>query len=1129
MFLPMGRRRHLAAPRHVRLLGSNAPAHRFRPTCSPPGRTRRANVRVDRGLGEPADGKAVSNLPTDGRKAAFGAFPIVLVLLTVCVALGAASVTQQPGAIPGILTEIRAGESPIWHPGTEAELHFFALAAEAQVPLLDHPASTGSDSSHAPEFEGVLRRAAAGESGMAEDLGVMRAPFLQIALWTGLLTLALTLGAFVVIQGLAEPERRRLRESEARLRGLFESAPVGVVVLSATAQVIHANPVAGALLGLAPGDSLATAAPDPPREVIDGAGNPVAREDRPAQVTLRTGLPIRNALLGLVSGDPVRTRWLLVNTEPLFDGDGGRIAEVVVTFADVTELRESERVVQEAGGRLALAQEVAGMGFMDTELPSGRSFWSPRTFELLGLDPSRTDPGLDAFASLLLPEDRAKVLAGFEDAGSDAANPSFVITVTHPTGEVRRVAGRTAFYGGGANARHRAVTILRDVTAEDAAQAERAKSAERLQALLWLAQLEGAGQRELVRHGLEAMVRLTDSEAGYVHLYDSDAGAIEFYEWSAEARRRCAADPVGHCDLEQAGVWADSIRLGRPVIHNDYPSLPDRKGTPLGHFPMTRHLSAPCLDGGRVVMVAGVGDKATAYTEGDAEQLTLFVSGLWALYKKEALLAALKASEERLRLSQHVGRVGLLDRDLTADVEVWSDVTFEILGLDPAGTAPGPAAWLGVLHPDDRLRAQRALGAALHGEPAPVEEYRVVRPTGEVRWVTGTAKGFPTREGRYPGRILVTIHDITELKKAQEALLVSEERFRGVYASAPLGIGLLDSEGRFTATNPELCRMLGYEEGDLLGKKASTVAHPDDRAVLDELRRRLLLGEIPGFALELRYLRKSGDPIWCRLTATVARDDSGAILYGLGLVQDITLERRAEEEMRASREGLRALSAHLVEIREEERASLSRELHDGVGQILTGLRMDLALLRSDLPAGRDDLAGQIGGLIEGTDAGVELVRDISSRLRPPMLDLLGLGPALEWQVDEHRRRTDNRFHLDLEDGLPPLPPAKATALFRIAQEALSNVLRHAGASNVWVTLRREAGALSLEVRDDGAGASTDALSSPPALGIVGMRERALALGGEVSVESALGEGTVVRARIPMEAGDDPGAGPEAGT
>ncbi|MDP2957862.1 MAG: PAS domain S-box protein [Longimicrobiales bacterium] len=1127
----------------------------------------------------------MSNLPTDGHRTALGAFPLVLVLLAVCVALGAAgllmayraevenaenwlqqgalsrarliedraashgqadSVTQQSGAIPGILAEIRGGEFPIWFPGPDAELHLFALAGESLVPLLDHAAS-GGDSSHSPEFERVLRRAAAGESGMAKietragvrslvayvpvrvpgwrlglaatmALGELRAPFFRMAMWAGLLTLALTLGAFLVIQGVAEPGRRRLRESERRLRSLYESEHVGVGVISATGELLHVNDRAAEILDLPPDRVLGTTASDSLWEMVDEKGDPVAREDRPAQVTLRTGQPIRNALLGLVSGDPVRTRWHLVSTEPLFDGEGGRIAEVVVTFADVTELRESEKAVQEAAGRMTLAQEVAGSGLMDTDLPSGRSFWSPRTFELLGLDPSRTDPGLDAFASLLLPEDRAKVLAGFEDTGSDEASPPFVITVTHSTGGVVQLAGRTAVYRGGANGQHRAVTVLRDVTAENEVRNEHAKSAERLQALLGLAQMEGAGQRELVRHGLEAMVRLTDSEVGYVHLYDSESGAIEFYEWSAEARRRCTADPVVHHDLEKAGVWADCIRLGRPVIHNDYPSLATRKGTPPGHFPMTRHLAVPCLDGGRVVMVAGVGNKAALYTEVDAEQLTLFLSSLWALYKKEALLASLRASEERLRLSQRVGRVGLMDRDLTTDEEVWSDVTFEILGLDPAGTAPGPAAWLGALHPDDRHRALRALGGALHGEDAPLAEYRVVHPTEGVRWITGTARAFPTLEGRYPGRILVTIHDITKLKSAQGALASSERRFRSVYANAPLGIVLLDPGGRIMAANPAYCLMLGYEERDLLGKEASTVAHPDDRAATATFRRRMLQGEIPGFTVEQRYVTKSGEALWGRSAATVVRDDSGAVRYGLAFVQDVTAERWAEEEMRTSREELRALTAHLVEVREEERAFLSRELHDGVGQTFTGLRMDLALLRSDLPADRDDLAGQIGGLIEGIDEGVDLVREISSRLRPPMLDLLGLGPALEWQVDEHRRRTDSRFHLDLADGLPPPPPATATALFRIAQEALTNVVRHAGASSVWVTLRREDGALALEVRDDGVGTSTDVLRSPSALGIVGMRERALALGGDVSVERASGGGTVVRARIPIGAG-----------
>jgi PAS domain S-box-containing protein len=484
----------------------------------------------------------------------------------------------------------------------------------------------------------------------------------------------------------------------------------------------------------------------------------------------------------------------------------------------------------------------------------------------------------------------------------------------------------------------------------------------------------------------------------------------------------------------------------------------------------------------------------------------------------------LQAAEERFNLAQQVGRVGLLDRNLETGVEVWSDTTFEILGLDPARTTPGPAAWMEAIHPEDRARAIHSLDRLLPGDDSPTEEFRVIHPTGAVRWVTWTARVFPPREGGFPGRILATVHDITDLRRTQAALLVSEARFRGIFEKSPLGIALTSPPGGLTAVNPEFCRMLGYEEEELLGRDPSTLTHPADLEPSAELTRRMFLGEIPGFTVEKRYVRKSGEPVWCRLVATPVRDASGVVRYGLGLLQDITVERGAAKQLRTSAERLRALAARLVKVREEERAALARELHDELGQALTGMRMDLALLRFNPPGAPTDLAERVSSLIECADAGVELVRGISSRLRPPILDIMGLGPALEWQVDEHRPRTTTRFHVDVAGCPERLATAHATAVFRIAQEALVNVLRHSEAENAWVTVTEEEGFLILTVRDDGAGMPPDELFAPSSLGLLGMRERALSLGGDVAVESWPEGGTVVRARFPSVVEGTPTAG-----
>ncbi|MHB1193631.1 MAG: ATP-binding response regulator [Longimicrobiales bacterium] len=237
------------------------------------------------------------------------------------------------------------------------------------------------------------------------------------------------------------------------------------------------------------------------------------------------------------------------------------------------------------------------------------------------------------------------------------------------------------------------------------------------------------------------------------------------------------------------------------------------------------------------------------------------------------------------------------------------------------------------------------------------------------------------------------------------------------------------------------------------------------------------------------------------------------------------LETRVEERTREAREAalrLRALAARLVSIREEERRSFAREIHDELGQGLTGLRMDLALLRSELVESDRASAARLAECIATIDQSIDLVRGLSSRLYPPILDILGLGPALEGLVGEYQGRNPVRFHVDINCVGPDLGSPQALALYRVAQEALTNVIRHAKAEHVWVSLHEEGNGHVMEIRDDGKGGAPERISSTSTVGLLGMRERILEFGGVFTIDSPAGGGTVVRARIgPSVAGDVP--------
>jgi len=241
-----------------------------------------------------------------------------------------------------------------------------------------------------------------------------------------------------------------------------------------------------------------------------------------------------------------------------------------------------------------------------------------------------------------------------------------------------------------------------------------------------------------------------------------------------------------------------------------------------------------------------------------------------------------------------------------------------------------------------------------------------------------------------------------------------------------------------------------------------------------------------------------------------------------GLEVNETERNRAAEELRRSNERLRALTGRLETLRDEEAIRIAREIHDDLGQSLTGLRMDLGALERALPDGARAAASErirsMGALVDGT---VETVRKISGELRPHLLDPLGLVAALEFALDRFGERTGVATRLDAAAGDEGLDARRATALFRVFQEALTNVARHADARHVTVTLDAEGNDLVLRVSDDGKGVASGDLAAPSALGVLGMQERARAVGGSVSVEGAPGRGTQVLARVPRDRGERP--------
>ena len=266
--------------------------------------------------------------------------------------------------------------------------------------------------------------------------------------------------------------------------------------------------------------------------------------------------------------------------------------------------------------------------------------------------------------------------------------------------------------------------------------------------------------------------------------------------------------------------------------------------------------------------------------------------------------------------------------------------------------------------------------------------------------------------------------------------------------------------------------------------------------------------------------RLDGTPMRVEGDYMVIYDERGRIAGHFGIQRDVTDRHLATEQIRASREELRALASRLQRVREEERTAIAREVHDELGQALTGLKLDIAWMRHRLPRNHES-ALQCASILLRIDQTLEAVRRIATALRPSVLDQLGLAAALEWQGHEFSARTGIEVAMSLSADGTPIADDLGSSVFRILQESLTNIVRYAAATRVAIRLERTPTLLTLEVSDDGVGFDPERLARRGSLGLVGMRERARGCGGTFEISSQPGRGTTVSLRVPHLAVEAP--------
>jgi len=401
----------------------------------------------------------------------------------------------------------------------------------------------------------------------------------------------------------------------------------------------------------------------------------------------------------------------------------------------------------------------------------------------------------------------------------------------------------------------------------------------------------------------------------------------------------------------------------------------------------------------------------------------------------------------------------------------------------------------------------------------------------------------------------VAFEDVTDRIQAERTLRENEERFRllieGVQEYA---IFQLDPEGNIVSWNAGAQRLKGYDSAEIIGHHFS-IFYPEEDLMNDKPRDILARAARDGQAQDEGWrVRKDGSRFWANVVVTSLHDSHGILLGFAKLTRDTTENReraealtkakellelrveqrtavltrvnhemrteiaerqRAEEELRKSRDQLRALAARLQSVREEERTYIAREIHDELGQACTAIKMDLALIGRKLTKRQAALRAKVDSSIQLVDGTIVTLRRLASELRPRTLDDLGLPAALEAQAQEFESRTGIHCSVTLPEDPLTLDTDRSTAIFRIFQESLTNVARHAHATRVEARLRRENDRIIYQVFDNGTGFDPEVAKARKSLGLIGMQERALLLNGDFKTEGMPGSGTTMTLTIPL--------------
>jgi PAS domain S-box-containing protein len=474
----------------------------------------------------------------------------------------------------------------------------------------------------------------------------------------------------------------------------------------------------------------------------------------------------------------------------------------------------------------------------------------------------------------------------------------------------------------------------------------------------------------------------------------------------------------------------------------------------------------------------------------------------------------IRQSESHLAEAQGLAKLGSWDYDIITQKLTVSEESYNVFGIHKPAFIETHGSFIDLIDAEDREFVRQIRRHVIKtGNPYSIE-YHITTTEGGKRVIREQGYGQTDDNGETV-RLVGIAQDITESKIVEKTLVESENYLRTIIQTEPHCVKLLGINGALKSMNASGLEMLEADSLEqVIGKSILRVINKPYRKAFKHLIQNVFTGKSGTLEFEITALK--GTHRWMETHAVPLRNAEGKIISLLGISLNVTERKNAEKEMLQINEELRSLSSHLQNVREDERIQIARDIHDELGQQLTGLKMDANWLYKKMETQDEIVKQKMNDMIELIDETLKSVRRISSNLRPSILDDFGLIAALEWHSGEVAKRSEIKVNFSTDMQETDIPVAMATGIFRIYQELLTNAVRHANADVITSSLRLKDNQIILKIKDDGQGMDLAINRTKKTLGLIGIKERIFALGGKFDLKSEPGKGTKVQISIPYE-------------